>query len=121
MKIEEEKAPSFTYFLCATIALFSLSIFAIVGFLISCHHLVEHFLNGTPVIVFNRGGAFGLGGGIGLFPSAVGILLIGVLRKPLTKSIQRLVAFGWGIGIAIMLLLPIVSSISISVYAKNIG
>lgn len=44
-----------------------------------------------------------------------------MLGKPLTKTIQRLVAFGWGIGIAIMLSLPIISSIAISVYANNIG
>ena len=67
MKIEEEKTPSFTYLLCITIALFAFSIYATVGFWDFCYHLIDHFINDTPVIIFDRGGAFGLGCSIGLF------------------------------------------------------
>ena len=119
MKIEEEKSPSVTYFLCTTIALFALSMFAIVSFGISIYHLADHFINDTPTIIFDRGGAFGFGGFIALFPSSIGILLLGVLKKPLTRTIQRTFGYGMVVGIAIMLLLPIVSSIAISVYAER--
>lgn len=121
MKIEEDKSPSFTYFLCVTIALLTLSIWVIIMFVMFCYHLMDHFLNDTSVIMLNRGGAFGLGGFIGLISLAVGGGIVGVLGQPLTEKIKNILAYGMVIGISIMLLLPIVSSIAISVYANNIG
>lgn len=119
MKIEEEKAPSFTYFLCATIALFALSIWVIIMFAMFCYHLMDHFINDTPVIIFDRGGAFGLGGAIAGGTFGGGALFIGVLGKPLTEKIQKILSYGMVIGIAIMLSLPIISSIAVSMYVYN--
>ncbi|WP_067220440.1 hypothetical protein [Marinomonas gallaica] len=121
MKIEEEKAPSFTYFLCATIALFAFSIFAIIGFWDFFYHVMDHLINDTPTIIFDRGGTFGLGCFIGLLSLAVGGGIVGVQGKTLTGKIQKVITYGLVIGISIMLLLPIISSIAISVYANNIG
>lgn len=121
MKIEEEKLPGFTYFLFATIFLLALSIFAIIGFSIFCYHLADHFINNTSTITFDRGGTFGLGGGIGAVSLAMGGVIVGLLRKKLTEKIQKTLTFGMVIGIVIMLSLPIISSIAVSVYAYNKG
>lgn len=122
MKVkEEEKSPSFIYCVCATLFLFALSIFAIIAFFIFCNHLVDHFINNAPTIIFDRGGAFGFGGAIGAGGVGVAIFLVGVLGRPLTQTIQKIFAYGMMVGIPLMLLLPIISSIAISVYADSQG
>lgn len=121
MKVEEgERLPRYAYVL-AMIALFALSIFALVAFMAFCYNLTSHFIHDIPTITFNRGGAFGLGGAIagGVFGGAV--FFVGVLERPVTERIQKILTYGLVIGIAIMLSLPIVSSIAIGVYADSKG
>ncbi|UTV98084.1 hypothetical protein KDW99_12440 [Marinomonas rhizomae] len=78
------------------IVLFSLSAFGIVGFSIFCYHLMDHFINDTPTIIFDRGGAFGLGRAIavGVFGGAV--FFVGVLERPVTEKIQKITCFWHG-------------------------
>lgn len=121
MKIEEEKSPSPTYFLCATIIIFFIIIWLIVSFMTSCYDLADHFINNTKVIILNRGATAGLGGAIALFPFIFVSLLVGVMKKPVTQIMQNVFGYGMIIGIPLMFLLPIVSFITISTYASNEG
>jgi len=101
----------FLFVLIMSIVLFAFGFFI---FFTSIYDLVMAIQQTNDVIYFNKGGMYGLGGGIGLFVFFIMIVQVGVFKRPLPEKIEAFFVKTFLVGMAIMFVLPHVAYFVVS-------